>query len=692
MGRVVEGYKSPIKPAKLDPNWRSKIKCTLITTEEELITALGKCGAEDIVAVDTETTGLDYNTLDLVGVSFCYNKDEAFYAPFGHRIGANLAITALQHIINFMVNHQGKVLFYNFLYDGRVLRKHGLDVDKVPYFDIMPLVWNVDTNIHMPALKASAKYYLGMDSKMYDDILGGAGDFSQLTAQQVYEYASIDAYFTIMLCLHLLPFYNSNKFVVDLDNAMARAMIDFEDTPVKVDMEKVRSTEQNTRRDIARLETEIYQIVGSFFKINSPEVLARVLQTMGVNTGHVTDIKGYMSTGIDELEVVKNQHHVIPRIIQYKKLTKKLSTYIEPLAKASMANPNGVKFQYQLCNVPTSRLSSGIGKERKNQSYFCAINVQSFPKPLSKMYRAEKSDAPGNVLGYNFIEDSDGKYESSDPNGNVREFLIGYPDHYVVAVDFMMEEIVIAANLSRDPAFLEPLKNGEDVHTVTARFMFSTPHIDKTQRKIAKTCNFGLLYGGNEYTLHNNMPDKTLEECREYYIKWYELHHHLWKVYMPRVKAEARSKGFSTNAFGRLRRVAHWYALGTPRDSGFADRTVWNNSVQGTAGDIMRVALVRMFKHLYRNLKYNDHFKFMGSLHDELVFSVTRNLVLFNEVMDIIVRDMTNLPFKWEIPLRVDVAVGNSWGRVFPFEVKEGVWTPVASKDDINERVLEHAI
>lgn len=676
MSRQEAGYISPIKPANIDNNWRSKVKLHLIASLDEMKQVLLTCNTEDPLAVDTETTGLDYNTLDIVGFSFCFNSAEAYYVPVGHKIGANIE-GALAEFISFMVNHKGKLLFYNFQYDGRVLRKYGLNLDKITPFDVMPLVWNVDTNIHMPSLKNSAKHYLGMDSQFYSDILGNAKDFSQLTPNQIYEYAALDAYFTMLLLHKLLPFYNNNKFIVDLDHALGRAMIEYEDTPLNIDIELVKSTQRALSSEVTKLEAEIYQIAGQYFKIGSPEVLSSILRSLGVDTGKTTARKGYMSTSIDDLEIVQDQHQIVPRLIQYKKLTKKLSTYVETMLLAHAAHPEGIRFQYQICNVPTGRFSSGVGSATKKsgQAYFAEINIQSIPKPGASLYRAELSSDSDAVFGWKFTLDPQGIYEAYEEKDNVRKFFIPYPDHYVVALDFVMEELVVAANLSRDPAFLEPIKKGEDLHMATARFMFEPP-IDKSLRKIAKIANFGLLYGGNDYTLHNAMPDKTVEECREYYSKWVQLHHHLWNSYMPRVKASARQKGFTTNAFGRIRRVAYWYALGNPRDEAFADRTVWNNQVQGTCGDVMRVALVRIYKHLIKNPKYKGLIKFMGTVHDELVFSITKDPVMFNEIIDIVVKDMTQLPFKWEIPLSVGIAIGNSWGSVFEFERKDGVWFP----------------
>lgn len=672
-------YVSSIRTNKVVTDWKSTFKRTLLTSASQFRELAEKHKGESF-GFDTETTGLCLESLDIVGFSFCWGLDESFYVPLKHRFGSNADDPAGMLKILFDMMYAAKVvLVYNWQFDGHVVSKLGCDRNKVQFLDVMMLVWNTDTNVPMPSLKGSAERFLGIKSGTFEDLVGGkGGTYENLSPEDCLDYAATDAFFTLALAKTLRQFYIDNKFICDLDNMFLRAIMDLSDTPLRVDKELAERMRIDVDLEMKRLETEIQQDFNRVFKVSSPKQLIRVLEDNGLDTGVRTEKTQAMSTGMDELEPLKSRHPAIAKIIRYKELDKVVGSYIEPIIEYYRHDLDGLRINYYTTKAPTARLSTGTGKEK--QRFYAKINIQSQPKGSPMMYRADYTnmDDPEAVFGWRFIPDPKGEWEGQDPHLNPRTCYLPRRGHYLLDIDYDAEEVVVTGNLSGDPAYLEPLSQGVDIHKDTAIKMWGEENYNKERRKVAKTATFSLCYGGSAYTLHEKIPEKPMEEVEDIYNRWWEVHRVL-KAYQTSRQAQAKRDGFFRTRMGRIRRVDFWYGSNDRRERSFADRTVSNGEVQGLCGDIIRAAIVRIWSDVINNPKWKDkHVFWVCTVHDEVALSVDRSPDLFAEVSAMVQHRLTDFPFLgFKVPLTVSPSVGLNWGSVFEFKQNEkGVWVP----------------
>lgn len=669
---------SSIRTDKVVTGWKDTFKRHLITKVSDLNDLFLRHRGESF-GFDTETTGLDHETLEIVGFSVCFDLDAAYYVPLAHRFGSNIddRDAALKSL--FTALYEAKVvLVYNWWYDGRVVSKYGCDRNKVKFLDVMQLVWNTDTNVSMPSLKDSAERFLGIKSQTYEELVGGKdGSYENLAPEDCLDYAACDAYFTLALAKTLRQFYIDNRFIVDLDCGFQKAMMDLADTPLRIDLAAAEKMLVDSELELKRLEGEIQTAFNRVFLVSSPIQLGRVLEENGLDTGVRTEKSGQMSTGIDELEPLKSKHPAIGMLIQYKELDKVVGSYIQPLVDHYRKDLDGLRVNYYLTKAPTARLSSGTGADK--QKYFAKINIQSQPKGSGTLFRADFTslEDPEALFGWRFIPDPNGTFEGQDLKLNPRACYLPRRGHYLLDIDYDAEEVVVAGNLSGDPVYLEPLSRGEDIHKSTAIRMWGEENYNKEKRKLAKIAQFGLVYGGTGYTLRKSAPEKSDAERDEIAERFWSAHSVL-KSYQTAMQAQAKRAGFFKTRMGRIRRVDFWYNSPDRRERSFADRTVSNGVVQGLCGDIIRFAILRVWNDVITNPKwFNKHVFWVCTVHDEIALSVDKSPDLFTEISDAVVHRMTDFPFlQFKVPLTVSPSVGLSWGGVFEFHHVNGVWSP----------------
>jgi DNA polymerase-1 len=736
-------YETPVRIKTINSTWRDGLELVQIKTTSQLEAALAEMHGKTWAA-DTETTGLDFETLEIVGFSFCAHEKKAYYVPVSHRFGDNIVVdtvgesgrevmegvsdkshwcvdneavqTAVAMFVKAIQFSENPVLFYNTLYDTRVLRKYGLSIPDTKSFDVMALVWNTDTNVPLPSLKKSILRFCGITAPTFSDTLGESVTIRDIDADAATQYAACDPLFTLMLAKTLYGFYQKNKDIVDMDNRFLEPLREMMDTPQMIDKDLAQADAAQVQMRIAELAKMIYASVGREFSINSPAQVGRVLAELGIDTGARTETTGLMATGIKEITPIKDKHPVLPLIIEYKETVKHLSSYVEPFIECYRADLGGFRIQYQAYKVPTARLSSGIGQKEK-PGYYAKLNWQSTPSPVPMMYDAVYNpDAPDHVLGWQFkphppkrdgSDDPGGPIESGDPKWNVRNYAVCADDEWIVEFDFIAEEINIAGNLSGDPAFLEPLGRGEDLHKYTAVQMWGIERYNKVLRKLAKNANFNLQYLGMPAMLLHIVQQEdqtaTLEQMEEVYEKWWNLHgaQVSWRTdrygrrwpdlihrsglaaWHKRMQESAKKVGYFKTAMGRIRHVGYWYNSRNRRDWGFADRTVANGPVQGLAGDIMRYVFCNIHYNLYRNPEFGPWFKYMHSLHDSFAFRVKRLEPHFTRVVNGIETQLTALDvLKFKVPLKVDMSVGRKWGTTFGFvwHADRQAWVPKGAK------------
>jgi DNA polymerase-1 len=282
------------------------------------------------------------------------------------------------------------------------------------------------------------------------------------------------------------------------------------------------------------------------------------------------------------------------------------------------------------------------------------------------------------VFGYSFVscEREDSKAVEGYDRNNVRRIFLPRPDHYCVSIDYAAQELKIAGNVSGDRAFIDPFLNGVDLHEDTAIKMFG--RTDKALRKLAKVANFALLYLGNDYTLRKSIPEKSDLERLEIYEAWCKVHSG-WLSYVDSRYNAACKTGYIVAPSGRIRRIGYWASSYDRGDNNFAKRTVSNDLIQGSAGDIMRIALIRLYTDVLTNQRYEGKVFFMSSVHDELDLSITKEPNMFTEIVDKVCEIMVDVPFAkdWEVPLTVEPSVGINWGhQLSMYKNEKGLYIP----------------
>lgn len=319
----------------------------------------------------------------------------------------------------------------------------------------------------------------------------------------------------------------------------------------------------------------------------------------------------------------------------------------------------------------TGRLASGT--DGKN-TFFSPINFQSLPKPHSHNYHVHKATPEQianneDLCGYIFNDDPNGSLgltEGQDPHLNVRKAFHSESDDFViVSVDMKAEELRIAANVFKEPVWINAFNTGQDIHKATAIKIFGEDKYCKEARKKAKTANFGILYGSSAYGFHHQFPDMTLEECEDFIDKF--------KSALPSIEASqngairfGRKNGYVKTYFGRPRRVKYYFNSSNRSMQSFGKRTCMNTVVQGCAGDALKLMLVRLWKELF--VPYKDKgVRWLGTIHDEVNYIVPKYLL--KEVVPIIMKCQTIKLPDWPVTIEPDLSIGTSFGSLIPWNI-----------------------
>lgn len=642
---------------------------------DELLAAWDATPKCQIVGFDTETTALSPEDAELVGCSLAFDFGRGYYLPFGHRIGTNLPISEFERI-GRVLYEANRVAYYNARFDLRIQRKYGHDIDRINFLDVSLLIWNWDTNRLTPKLKDLGREILGWDLPSYEKVRGKRADLSMFFPEEVLDYTVYDALLPMYLSRAARDVWRDCRTIVDLDNALVRVMLDFEDCVHPIDIGYIQRFEQKVGPELQRVQNKLYQLAGGPFNLNSPKQLVAVLKNMGIDTGRTTD-SGQMTTKEDALVPFRESHDFVDLLLQYRDMEKMHSTYIQAILNSYRADLGGCRFSYILNGAATGRMASG--NEEQNP-YFARMNVQNMPKARACHYLA----VPGSkILGWDFIQlkrGEDGGWVTLDgqvvdrdiegivveglhPEGNFRRAFVPRAGDYFVHCDYAAEELRIPANLSGDSVMVDAFLSGKDLHRLTAEFLWGKENYNSDLRKKAKSVNFGMLYGGTKY-LFAGILGCTPDEAQQYVDRWWSAYPGL-KRWRREVESKGQSQGYVTTAFGRRRWVAHYFLR--PQMAGYAKRTCINSPVQGTAADIIRRSLVRLHRSLLP--KWGDRIQFLSVVHDEINFSVKKDCV------EDVVRDMLDLMAvridRWPVPMVADFELGVSWGELYKFHLTE---------------------
>ena len=568
------------------------------------------------VCFDTETTGLNPITAELVGIAFSWEPMKGFYIPFPEN--KTDAQELLEQLRPFFESENIEKIGQNLKYDIKVLNKYNVEV-KGKFFDTMLAHYliNPDMRHNMDVLSET---YLNYTPIYITELIGKKGK-NQLSMRDVplekqTEYAVEDADITFQLAQHFRPELAEAK-TEDLFNTievpLLRVLADMELEGINLDEAFLNSLSEDLTNDIKNLEGEIFKDAGEEFNIGSPKQLGEILfNKMKLVDKPKKTKTGQYSTAEDVLSYLAKDHEIIQNVLDYRGLSKLKSTYVDALPEQVEPSTGRVHTDYMQTVAATGRLSSNNP------------NLQNIP------IRTERGR-------------------------QVRKAFIPRDENYtLLAADYSQIELRIIAALSEETTMIEAFKNGEDIHASTAAKVFDVPieEVTREQRSNAKTVNFGIIYGVSAFGL-SNQTDLSRSEAKELIETYYKTYPKL-RNYMGEQVDFARDHGYVQTVLGRRRYLKDINGRNAVV-RGAAERNAVNAPIQGSAADIIKIAMINIHRKLSEGA-YKS--KMLLQVHDELVFDVFKPEL--DELKPLIKSEMENA-YKLAVPLDVELGVGSDW-------------------------------
>ncbi|MGC9396032.1 MAG: DNA polymerase I [Anaerolineae bacterium] len=595
----------------------------VITETAELATVAKRLGQASIIAVDTETTGTDALLADLVGVSFTDQEGVAWYVPVRAPEGDPILPleTVQQHLGPILANPQIAKIGHNLKYDIEMLQRHGFTIAGT-LFDTMIAEWVLNPNSGNLGLKNQAWARLGVQMTEITALIGTGRDqktMDQVPLAQVAPYAAADADMTFRLAGILRPeleAHEQTELFRDLEMPLLSVLVDMERAGIKLDTAWLKTLSEELAARLGELEQEIYRHAGTEFNVNSTQQLSDVLfNRLGLPTRGVRKTKsGHYSTRASVLEDLKGAHPIIDAILAHRELSKLKSTYVDALPQLVNPHTGRVHTSFNQTGTVTGRLSSSNP------------NLQNIP-----------------------IRSSEGR--------RVRRAFVAEEGWQLIGADYSQVELRVMAHVSGDASLISAFERDEDIHATTAAAVYDVPldEISYEQRRIAKAVNFGLIYGQSAYGLSRQLGISV--EDADTFIKRYFERFPRVREYMDRIQREVAEQGYVDTLLNRRRffpELAPDSKLSVQKRQA-AQRMAINTPIQGSAADIIKLAMLRT----HRMLKESGlRARMILQVHDELVLEAPeeereRTIALLREAM--------GQAFSLVVPLKVDVEVGTNW-------------------------------
>ena len=593
----------------------SKNNYTLVDTQEGIKELNAILCKQKSVAFDTETTGLDPLSSDIVGISFAFKEGEAFYVALSSK--KEEATEQLNLLKPFLESDSIEKIGQNIKYDILMLRNYGVKVHG-PLFDTMIAHYliNPETRHNMDYL---ADTYLKYKTLSIEELIGPKGkkqgNMRDVDIEIASKYACEDADITLRLKLLLekeLKENNLDKLYYEIEGPLIYVLADMEWIGVRLDLDALKQLSIELTEELISLEAELIEMAGMEYNVNSPKQTGEVLfDHMKISEKAKKTKTGQYSTSEGELEKLRNKHPIIEKILEYRGLKKLLSTYIDAFPLLINLRSNKIHTSFNQTVAATGRLSS------------TNPNLQNIP------IRDERGRAMRKV----FIPDEGCTFLSAD---------------------YSQIELRIMAHLSNDEHMTEAFNNDLDIHSATAAKIYKVPLEEATgdMREKAKTANFGIIYGISVFGLSERLAIPR-GEAKDLIDGYFESYPEVAK-YMETSKEKARENGYVETLFGRKRFLPDINSRnGIVR--GYAERNAINAPIQGSAADIIKVAMIRIFKR-FEEEKLKS--KMILQVHDELNFNVPVDEL--EVAKKIVVEEMENA-YKLSVPLKTDCGWGENW-------------------------------
>ena len=569
------------------------------------------------VCFDTETTGIDALNAELVGISFSWAKGEAFYVPFPEN--QDDAQVLVDKFKPFFESETIEKIGQNIKYDLKILSHYGVQI-KGKLFDTMIAHYliNPDMRHNMDVLSET---YLKYSPKSIEDLIGKKGknqkSMRDVSLEEIKEYAAEDADVTYQLKQNFSPILDkaeTKKLFDEIEIPLIPVLAAMELEGINLDVPFLKEMSVEMAKESSQLEQKIYETAGEKFNLASPKQLGDVLfDKMKIGGAKQKKTKtGQYATGEEVLSYLANEHQIVKDILEWRQMVKLQSTYIDALPNQVDKKTGRVHTDYMQTVAATGRLSSNNP------------NLQNIP------IRTERGRL-------------------------IRKAFIARDENYtLVSADYSQIELRIIAALSGEENMIKAFQNNEDIHKSTAAKVFNVPleEVTKEQRSNAKTVNFGIIYGVSAFGL-SNQTDLSRKEAAELIEAYYQTYPKL-KSYMSNQVDFARENGYVQTVLGRRRYLKDINSANMMVKSG-AERNAVNAPIQGSAADIIKIAMINIHKKLTSE---NWKSKMLLQVHDELVFDVHNSEL--EKIQPMIKYEMENA-FLMDVPLDVEIGIGENW-------------------------------
>ncbi len=614
IGREAEIVKADAEP--METILTVKHSYHLADTPEKIKQLIGKLSAVKSFCFDTETTGIDANEAELVGMSFSISKGEAWYVPVADNYAeAHETVAQFKPLLE---NEAIQKVGQNIKYDMILLKWYDVEV-KGPIFDTMLAHYLLEPDMRHN-MNVLAETYLNYSPVHIEDLIGEKKS-TQITMREVAvgevkEYASEDADVTMQLKEKFEPLLEKNKLSKlfnEVETPLIPVLVKMETEGVTVDSEVLVAMSGELEKDIAGIEKEIFDSSGTEFNIASPKQLGEVLfDHLKIDAKAKKTKTGQYATGEDVLSKIADKHPVINMVLDYRELQKLKSTYVDTLPKMVNQRTGRIHTQYNQTVASTGRLSS------------INPNLQNIPIRTEKGREIRKAFVPRSK------------------------------EHTLLSADYSQIELRLVASVSGDNAMIEDFNQALDIHTATASKVYDVTieEVTAEMRRNAKMVNFGIIYGISAFGLSQrlNIPRKEAAHIIEQYFKQYPD----IKAYMDGSIAFARDNGYVETLLGRKRYLRDINSRNaTVR--GFAERNAINAPIQGSAADMIKVAMINVHNDIQ---KAGMRSAMILQVHDELVFDA---LISELDELKVIVKQRMESALPLKVPVLVEMGTGSNW-------------------------------
>ncbi len=602
----------------------SREKYFLFNNENQIKDWLKEADEIGEFAIDTETTSLDAHQAELVGISLCYKTGYSGYIPLAHKGGKNLNSSKVLNILKpYLEDKSIKKIGQNIKFDYIIFYKRGIKISSIEDTMLMSYVLDAGKNRHN--LDTLAEIHLQHKNISFKEVVGTGKKqliFNQVDIESAKDYAAEDADITLRLYKLFLQNLKSEKLLQIYENfekPMVKILAQMEINGVKIDNKSLKKLSEKFGKKIEQLEKEIYQITKSKFNIGSTKQLGEILYNQLKIASLKKTKKGSFATSASVLEDLAFKGHKLPKLIlDWRQITKLKNTYSDSLQEHINPKSKRIHTSFLLAATSTGRLASSDP------------NLQNIP-----------------------IKTEDGK--------EIRKSFISEKEYSLVSADYNQIEMRILAEIADVKELKKAFVNDEDIHSITASQVFNKKikEIDSDLRRKAKAINFGIIYGISQYGLAKQIGVSNTEAedfLNAYFTKFPEI-----KDYMNETIKFCRKSGYVNNIFGRR---THLNGINDKNYNvrNFQERAAINAPIQGSASEIMRLAMIRLDEKFLEN----ENIKILLQIHDELIFEIKSSKV--REISKIIKEIMNGVEssehHKFTVPLLIDLNSGVNWGML----------------------------